>query len=394
MARSKSPFQTVCRRLWKLLGCCVIVLSVASARGLADFGGFSPPLLISSGSGPTEVVAGDLDGDGDLDFAAVNYWDHSIRIIKRHANGSFVLAGLYTTGNYPQSISMGDFDADGDLDLAVVGEYNSDFAFVHSNNGNGHFSSVETFPVGGSPRSVTAADVNGDGVPDLVVANRMPSTVSILISNGAAGSGASGAFQAQVVYALGGAPSKIITEDLDGDGALDIAVACWGSNDVRILTNHGAGTFSGPMIVPTDLMPYGVAAGDFDGDGRVDLATANFSNGTVSVLMGRPATRVSKVAFASAVHLPVQSYNLRAIAVDDFDLDGNDDIVVAHGWSTVHTFLGVGDGSFLPPLSHAAGSQPRGIASADVDGDGDADLVVANFGNSKIGVLTNLTTIR
>ena len=377
------------RGSWALVAGCMIVLAAASAPVFADFGGFSPPLLIASGNGPIEVVVGDLDGDGDLDIAAANHWEHTIRIVKRHANGNFVASGLYTTGNYPQSITAGDFDADGDLDLAVVGEYNNDFVFVHWNNGNGHFSTVATFPTGGSPRSVASADVNGDGAPDLVVANRLPSTVSVLISKGAASG-----FQAQAVYPLGGAPSKVIAADLDRDGALDIAVACWGSNDVRILRNAGAGTFGNPMLVATDLMPYGVGAGDFDGDGHIDLATANFSNGTVSVLMGRPATRVSKIVFAPAVHLPLVSYNLRAIVVDDFDRDGNDDIVAAEGWSTVHALVGNGDGSFQPPKIHAAGSQPRGLASADVDGDGDRDLVVANFGNSKVAVLTNLTTTR
>lgn len=392
MACSKSSFGNGCPGLGALAGGFVIVLTPPSPGPLPDFGGFSPPILISSGGGPIEVAAGDLDGDGDVDFAVANYWDHTVRVIKRHPNGNFVLAGLYTTGNYPQSIAAGDFDGDGDLDLALVGEYNNDSVFVHWNNGNGHFPSSVPFAVGGSPRSVTAADVNGDGVPDIVVANRTPSTVSVLISNAASGGGVgSPAFQPQAVYPLGGSPSKVITADLDGNGALDVLVACWGSNDVRLLMNDGNGAFGDPILVSTDLMPYGVATGDFDGDGYIDIATANFSNGTVSVVMGRAAPRNARVAFEPAVHLPVESYNLRAIAVDDLDLDGKDDIVVAHGWSTLHTLLGNGDGSFQPPLSHVAGSQPRGIVLADVDGDGDSDAIVANFGNGKISVLTNLS---
>ena len=375
---------------WTLAGSCVVVATAAGAAAFGRFGGFSPPLQVSSGNGPIELVAGDLDRDGDLDFAVANHWEHTISVVKRHANGNLVLAGTYATGIYPESIAIGDFDADGDIDLAAVGEYNSDVVSVHWNNGNGYFNDLASIPIGGSPRSIKSADVNGDGVKDLIVANRIPSNLSVLISNGAAGAGGT-AFQAHVAYPLGAAPSQVITSDFDGDGALDVAVACWGGNDVRILANNGNGTFGDPLILPTDPMPYGVAAGDFDGDGYVDLATANFSFGTVSVMMGQPPRRNAPIAFAPAAHIPVESYNLRAIVVDDFDRDGHDDILAAHGGSTVHTLLGNGDGTFQPPVSHAAGSQPRGLVSTDLDGDGDADLVVANFGNSKASVLTNLT---
>ena len=87
------------------------------------------------------------------------------------------------------------------------------------------------------------------------------------------------------------APRPWAAGDWDGDGDLDLAVANFGADQVRILENDGTGGFSvpGPPITG-QVGATALAAGDWDGDGDLDLAVANFGADQVRILeMTAPA---------------------------------------------------------------------------------------------------------
>jgi hypothetical protein len=136
---------------------------------------------------------------------------------------------------------------------------------------------------------------------------------------------------------------------------------------------HGVG-FKVVGILPVDTDPNNVAIGDFDHDGRLDLAVASGdSNSTVSVLLGN-----GDGTFQPQVRYPVGSFPY-GVAAADVNLDGNLDLLVSnYNDDTIRVLLGNGDGTFQLQATFPTGQFPTGIVVADFNGDGLPDLATAS----------------
>ena len=138
--------------------------------------------------------------------------------------------------------------------------------------------------------------------------------------------------------------------------------------------------------------PVAVAVADFNNDGHLDLVVANNkpgavagkTTGTISILLGvgdgtfGAHTDIDITAGASPPVVAVPT----AVAVGDFNGDGNQDIAVtdsAHNNVTI--LLGNGDGTFKPPVTYPTGNNPVALLAEDIDGDGVLDLAVVNQGD-------------
>jgi len=143
-----------------------------------------------------------------------------------------------------------------------------------------------------------------------------------------------------------------------------------------------AGQFLQSPQYPTGTNPQAVAMGDFNGDGNLDLAVANADSNTISVLLGNgDGTFRPKVDYVTG-DTPL------GIAVADFNIDGHADIAVTNSASnTVSIFLGNGDGTFRTKTDYPTGRKPQGIAVADFNGDGRPDLAVTSVSDGTVAVL-------
>src|SRR4029450_289610 len=237
-----------------------------------------------------------------------------------------------------------------------------------------------------SSNSIAVADLNGDGNPDLAVGN-FGSSVSILLGHG------DGTFQLGATY-TSDAEFSVSVADVNGDARADLLVANL-YNDVAVLLSNGDGTFQTPVVYdPGGFDATSVTAKDVNGDGRPDLLVSNWfvsnedfhSNGVVGVLLGNgDGTFQPAVTYDSGGQQPA------SIAVVDANGDGKPDVVVANfcassgsdlcfGKGVAGGLLGRGAGTFEPTMAYEAGGfGGLSIAGADVNGDGRADLPVADY---------------
>ncbi|PYI83116.1 MAG: hypothetical protein DME26_15695, partial [Verrucomicrobia bacterium] len=242
-----------------------------------------------------------------------------------------------------------------------------------------------TFAAGTSPAYTVTNDFNGDGKPDLAVANEFSANVSVLLGNG------NGTFQPAVNYGAGSSPNSVVAADFNGDGKRDLALTDAGSGSISVLLANGDGTFQAAVNYGAGDTPRSVILGDFNGDGKVDLAVANRVSANVSVLLGNGnGTFQVATNFAAGVD-PL------SIAVGDFNGDGKPDLAVANAAlfddpPSISVLLGNGNGTFQAAVNYAAGASPRSVAVGDFNGDGKVDLAVANYGSFVNGQFTGSTT--
>ena len=346
---------------------------------------FGPAVEYDLGSAPHSVVAGDLDGDGDVDLATAE-----VEILLNNGDGTFGPAVEYELRSAPRSVVAGDLDGDGDLDMAVARRAVPDTLSVLMNNGDGTFKPAVNYPIGEFPRSVVAGDLDGDGGLDLAVVSQGPEIVYVFMNDG------DGTFTEPVDYVAGSDPSSVTAGDLDGDGDLDLAVANPGSDDVSVLMNDGDGTFAEPVDYTAAPSASLVTAGDLDGDGDLDLAVANSGPNTVSVLMNDGSG-----TFAGPVDYAVGTSPNSVMAVD-LDSDGDLDVATVNGGpDNISVLLNGGDGSFAAAVhftvksdpESGSGIGPNSMTVGDLDGDGDLDLATANITSATVSVLINETPL-
>jgi len=269
-----------------------LLFTMASADALVvrmnnGSGQFSGGSSFNVGSFPSGIAPADVDGDGDLDLLVVcSNGAGSVSVCINNGSGAFtrrssVQAGATNSG--PNDVTAADVDGDGDIDFITSNSFNSTFS-VCANNGFGQFFPYFTSAAGTStlrPRRVLTGDINGDGQLDLLVVNTAFGAGSISVRYG----DTQGQFPTG--YELTNIPLvyDAALADVDGDHDLDL-VTCNNNSSgmVNVLLNNGQGAFSAGNSVAVGSSALSIVATDVDGDGDLDVVTANgASNSTLSV---------------------------------------------------------------------------------------------------------------
>jgi FG-GAP-like repeat len=381
---------------------------------------------LTAGTAPTGITVQDFNADGLMDVAVANYGNPSagdpgdIGVFLGNGNGTFKQAKQFPAGNNPIFSASGDFNNDGSVDLVV-----SDFGARQSGgngalsvllgNGDGTFRTPSSLSAGEEPFSLAVGDFNGDGSLDIAVSDfgGRSSTdfggVYILLGRG------DGTFMPAVLTSAGENPVAIVASDLNGDRKLDLAVAdqhdpaSTSHGGVSILLGNGDGSFQTASFSPIFLFPTSISTGDLNNDHAPDLVISSFisvfglSKGVLNIWIGDGAGNFTSHGFftGSTLHSAASVFPISTL-VADFDGDGKNDVAEIIGnyvgllrgngdgtFSGQFVTITAGEGRFQGPLFFSAGTGSFQLALGEFNGDGKADLAVANRGSNDVSILLN-----
>ncbi|MGH6813223.1 MAG: FG-GAP repeat domain-containing protein [Methylocella sp.] len=343
-------------------------------------------------------VFADVNGDGSLDLAALPRLGNGAHVWLGDGKGTWRDAseGLGLPFSCGGGVSFGDINNDGHLDLVVADHCGG--VFVYLGDGRGHWkestgalnpaalrhkpSAEDDEGEENEPRGaedVAIGDVNEDGFMDLVVASRMGGGITVYFGDG---SGKSWKEATSDGLPKSGWANKILLQDIDGDGHLDVVASY--SDGPRVWRGDGKGHFQ-PYSrgLPTSTaggLYRGIAVGDVNEDGRSDIAVANIRTGPEIYLQTKDGAWQPTPPLQSSI-----KGGATAVALGDLYGDGHLDLVVGGSLSVsdrygLFVFLGNGKAEWTELLGTNLPSKGLpfiwGLVLADVNGDGVPDLAV------------------
>jgi 6-phosphogluconolactonase (cycloisomerase 2 family) len=267
---------------------------------------FSNKIDFATGISPERIAASDINGDGKIDLAVLNFGSATVSIfINTSTSNSLSFApklDFYGVQSLPKSLGINDFDGDGKPDLAVTDIQGKVIVLRNTSTSEvvSFASSVEFIS---GTISISIGDLDGDGKADIVDVNRGNNSVSVLRNVSTPGNIL---FNTTVDYPIGGAVSNVCMGDLNGDGKPELIVT--NNNFVSVLRNTtsiGNISFDSKVDYFTATQPEIVRTGDLDGDGKAEIIFVNPGPNTISILknqVGPLATITTTTSVTSSLN--------------------------------------------------------------------------------------------
>lgn len=357
--------------------------------------GASPPAWtqhnVATNLGAKTVEPVDLDQDGDLDLISCGI---GLDQISWHENlgGSppaWTTRVISTLADNPLTVFPADIDGDGDPDIVSASFMDDEIAWYRnaSIHRSARFPERRQIGLQNGAWRVAVADVNADGAPDVAAVGAEDNSVRLHLSNGDASPG----FTPVNVTSNGFNPRDVVVADMDRDGDLDLLVAWEGSDLVALHRNDGAAipTFTVTNVAVGMLGVRSVALGDINQDGLPDFVSASRASDRIAWhrnMGGNPP------AFQT-LNITTAADGAESVAVADLDGDGDLDVVSA--WENADTVAWFeNDGAPTPGWTlrtlAADADGAMHVAVADVDGDGDLDVVAGAANDNEVILFENM----
>ncbi|PHR15155.1 MAG: hypothetical protein COA40_03235 [Aequorivita sp.] len=403
---------------------------IAWYENLDGQGTFSNQIVISTEAiGARAIFAEDIDGDGDIDVVSGSgdptegkvAWYENVDGIGNFGLEHIVNDSVITI----DAVSVADIDGDGDMDVLSGGSFNSPLGWYENLNSQGQFGPLRTIANSGIDNSVYAVDINNDGDLDVVSSSGDKfSWYQNIDGQGNFGPG-------QIIIDYVSSLYANFPADIDGDGDIDVVSGYYSDSNPAIVWNEnldGAGNFGPPQDVNTDSLiiaslycadvdndgdfdilfasedrigvhenidgagnygpqqfftinvdsPRYIDIADIDGDGYLDVLSASYNDGEIAWYkkgVGNGDYGIQRT---------ISKKNYAAFCVQGVDMDGDGDIDALFSTDFLVAWQENldGNGNFGPKniiFEDITGPSVREVNAADIDGDGDLDIMYASF---------------
>jgi hypothetical protein len=307
--------------------------------GLLDSVETDTGVYVSPTDTGTDPLDPDTDDDGFSDGEEVNLGtdpcdENDVPLVEGALFGAAV--SISTAADNAQSVFAADLDGDGDLDALSASPNDDEIAWYENTDGAGGFGAQQIISTAANGAfSVFAADVDGDGDLDVLSASYLDNEIAWYENTDGAGSFGT----QQVISTLAYGATSVFAADVDGDGDPDVLTTSYLDDEIAWYENtDGAGSFGGQQIIDSGADgAWSVFAADVDRDGDLDVLSASWYE--------------DKIAW----------------------YENTDGAGSFGGEQTISTLT---DGA-------------RSVFAADVDGDGDLDVLSASVDDDKIAWYEN-----
>lgn len=335
----------------------------------------------------------DIDGDGDLDVVATAFDEDKV-LWYENTNGAGTFGPAHVITNNADgaySVTAADFDGDGDMDVVSADHEGYEVGWYENTNGAGLFGSKQV--IGAYiivPLDVYTGDVDGDGDIDILSASFNDNMIAWYENTDGLGT-----FSAEKIIttdAIGG--QSIHTNDIDGDGDLDVLSASHNDDKIAWYENtDGSGTF-GPQQIISQAVDgaTSVFSIDMDGDGDIDVLSSSRLDNKVAWYENTDG----QGTFGPQQIISLDVDNVRHVFAIDLDGDNDPDVISASlnddkiAWYENVDGYGTFGGQHII-TENADGANE--INAADMDGDGDIDILSASYLDNTVAWYENTVNL-
>lgn len=340
--------------------------------------------VVTTGPSPMGLVGGDFNRDGKFELVTVTSSSNKLYVMQYTTAAGLLIVDSVANNASGMWIATGNFNDDGYLDLVTVNTDNS--VRIYTNNGSGKFAAVSSLALGfsisqGSMQPITVGDLDNDGLDDIVIAGNS-NRVTVLQNRRNLNF-----VQQTLNTTLGNAASSVSLVDLDNNNFLDIIANSYWASQASFLRNEGNFVFSEAAKTSVISYPKIISSNDLDGDGLLDLVigTGNVSAGVMKN-NGNFSFTNSQLPFSDA-------WNYQQ-AIFDRNADGKLDITSVGnlGGGNIVSFVNNGSMSFTLTDTLKLDSEADWLVAADFNNDGAIDLALASAQTNapRVRILLNI----
>ena len=300
-------------------------------------------------------------------------------------------------GVFNGSVAFADVNGDTFQDVLITGESSSGpISKLYINDGKDNFTELLNTPfIGVKQGSIAFSDIDNDGDQDVLITGDSSSTnFKRPISNIYTNDGSGGFILATSPSLVGVYRSSIAFSDIDADGDQDVLITGLSSNGLKaILYTNLGGIFT--EVTGTSFAGVGdsfIAFADVNGDMDQDVLITGYDKNGDSIAKLYINDGLGDFAEVTTLFLGVER---GSVAFADIDGDGDQDVLITgYNWGSRRgsskLYINGGRGNFTAVNNPFEATEDSSIAFSDVDSDGDQDVLITGYSDSSLKVISKL----